>query len=165
MANAFFDTPAGLQEFAYIPEELLPVLRSSLEPAGTPAQEENVKIPPGQASHLQGMCPGIPASDGLLDDAVTLLAAMRLNIDPPGLTIPVGVVLADFLRSAGILQGNDPSPERVKEFLELPPARSLAWLVEAWQKSENFNELRQLPGLLFEGKWQNQPLTAREVSS
>ena len=35
-------------------------------------------------------------------------------------------------------------------------------LIEAWQTSESFNELRLMPGLLFEGEWQNQPLITRE---
>ena len=35
-------------------------------------------------------------------------------------------------------------------------------LADAWLESESFNELRQLPGLVFEGEWQNQPVVTRE---
>ncbi len=35
-------------------------------------------------------------------------------------------------------------------------------LQEAWRESETFNELRLIPGLLFEGEWQNQPLVTRD---
>ena len=134
VANAFFDTTSGLQEFAYIPEDLLPVLRSSLEPAGPPAQGDNVKIPPGRPATSRECARVLPASDGLLDDAVTLLAAMRLSIDSPGLTVPWGLWLRIFCAAPAILQGNDPSPERVRNFSSLPPARSLAWLVEVMAK-------------------------------
>jgi hypothetical protein len=34
--------------------------------------------------------------------------------------------------------------------------------VDAWQTSEAFNELRQVPDLVFEGEWKNQPLVTRE---
>jgi hypothetical protein len=35
-------------------------------------------------------------------------------------------------------------------------------LRESWQKSDAFNELRQLPGLTFEGEWTNRSLETRE---
>ena len=35
-------------------------------------------------------------------------------------------------------------------------------LVDAWRKSETFNELRLMPGLLFEGEWENQALVTRD---
>jgi hypothetical protein len=159
--NAFFDTPAGLQEFAYISDDLLPVVRSILQPLSQAQSAKSADVPFGRPSASRECVHALPASDGLLDDSVTLLAALRLDLDPPELSIPVNVV-ADFLRSAGILQGNAPSPGRVKDFLEMPPAQALALLADSWHKSEHFNELRQLPGLLFEGEWLNQPLATRQ---
>ena len=35
-------------------------------------------------------------------------------------------------------------------------------LIEAWQKSESFNELRLMPGITCEGEWKNQPQVTRE---
>ena len=35
-------------------------------------------------------------------------------------------------------------------------------LVGAWQDSDSFNELRQVPGLSCEGEWKNEPLVTRE---
>jgi hypothetical protein len=35
-------------------------------------------------------------------------------------------------------------------------------LAQTWRAAETFNELRQLPGLAFEGEWSNQPLETRE---
>ncbi len=35
-------------------------------------------------------------------------------------------------------------------------------LIDAWRNSEAFNELRLMPGLVFEGEWENQPLVTRD---
>ncbi len=53
-------------------------------------------------------------------------------------------------------------PETVKAFLEAPRAEALAALGRAWLPSTAFNELRQLPGLRFDGEWQNDPRRTRE---
>ena len=103
----------------------------------------------------------ILASDGLLDDACTLLAALRMGITPPETAIPVSAVSA-FLTAAKILVNGVPQPEPVKNFLEAPRAKALEMLVGAWQDSGDFNELRMIPGLSCEGEWQNRPLETRE---
>lgn len=103
----------------------------------------------------------IPAGDRLLDDACTLLAALRTGIAPPETGIPLGV-LRDFLAAAKIIVRGKPQPEPVKNFLEAPRPKALERLVAAWQDSESFNELRQAPGLSCEGEWANQPLETRE---
>jgi len=36
-------------------------------------------------------------------------------------------------------------------------ARREKMLIEAWQESEYFNELRMMPGITCEGEWKNQP--------
>jgi hypothetical protein len=54
-----------------------------------------------------------------------------------------------------------PQPEPTRHFLELPRGKALGILARAWQHSPTFNELRLLPGLTFEGEWQNDPLRAR----
>jgi hypothetical protein len=168
LARAFFDTSNGAQEFAYIPDDLLkfikpnghiehqgksfesimPVGLKNSEPLGRPASPKEREHP-------------IPASDRLLDDATTLLAALRMNIDPPETSIPMDVV-SGLLRAAGILAGNDPRAEKVKSFLEIPRQQALSELGEAWVDSETFNELRQVPGLICDGEWSNQPLVTRE---
>jgi hypothetical protein len=67
-----------------------------------------------------------------------------------------------LLRAAGILAGNEPVPEAVKQWLKLPPAAALDRLTAAWQESEVFNELRLLPGLVCEGEWSNEARLARQ---
>src|SRR5205814_1572058 len=103
----------------------------------------------------------ILASDRLLDDACTLLAALRTGIQPPETGISQGVV-REFLSAAKVIVNGAPEPDAVKNFLEAPRARALEMLVNGWQDSESFNELRQVPGLLFEGDWKNDALGTRE---
>ena len=79
VARAFFDTQKGPQEFAYIPDDLLSLLKKqnensvlsvnsvvNTEPLGRPAS-------PGERGQE------VPADDSILDDATTLLAALRLG--------------------------------------------------------------------------------------
>ena len=85
LARAFFDTSKGPQEFAYIPDDLFEMIKGTkdtqelttmAEPLGRPAL-------PREKEHI------IPANDHILDDATTLLAALRLGIEPPETSVPV----------------------------------------------------------------------------
>jgi hypothetical protein len=103
----------------------------------------------------------LPASDQLLDDSCTLLAALRSGLEPPETKIPVKVV-HEFLSVAKMIRAGVPQPEPVKNFLAAQRAAALELLVAAWQDSVEFNELRQLPGLACEGEWKNEPHVTRE---
>lgn len=103
----------------------------------------------------------ILAGDGILDDACSLLAALRMGIEPPAFRVPLPV-LREFLQVAGLLGPAGLNPEAVKAFLESSRDKALIFLQESWQTSDSFNELRQLDGLVFEGAWTNQPLVTRE---
>jgi hypothetical protein len=154
-ARAFFDSPSGPEEYAYIPDDLLPLLPLPRDAAaaafGRPAT-------PAECAHL------IPVSDHILDDAATLLAALRLNLTPlPPLACPPGFLLP-ILSSTGLLDANGlPLPEPTRAFLESLRGNALAQLVRAWLRSETINDLRSIPGLTFEGEWQNDPLRARQA--
>jgi hypothetical protein len=169
LARAFFDTPSGLQEFAYIPDDLRELIQHEghKEPQGR-IFEPFVSVvlkerePLGRPATLKERAHLIPASDRLLDDAVTLLAALRMDMAPPETSVPARVVHA-FLQAAGILAGNEPRGEKVKAFLEMPRREALSMLAEAWQSSETFNELRLMPGLVCEGEWTNSPLVTRHT--
>jgi hypothetical protein len=158
IARAFFDTPNGPEEFAYIPDDLLPLIPVRYDgrpqPLGRPAT-------PAERAHA------ILATDHILDDATTLLAALRLGMEPPpplprspGPLAPIFPLLA----TANLLDsGNIPLPEPTRAFLEAPRGEALAQLVRAWLPSLTFNELHQLPGLRCEGEWHNDPRRARQA--
>ena len=151
LAKAFFDTGKGTQEFAYIPDDLLEIIKQEgtgthQEPLGRPAT-------PVEKAHE------IPASDHILDEATTLLAALRAG--KPGL--PPDPKLAALLQTAKLLKKNVPQAEAVKAFLEAPRAQALSLLIEAWKTSTTFNELRLLPSIICEGEWRNPPLETRQT--
>jgi len=125
--------------------------------APTPPDE---KAPGRPASPAEKACP-TPANDRVLDDACTFLAAMRLGMEMPGTSLPAPI-MRDLLQIAGLINASGLNPEAVKSFLEAPRQKALALLLESWQASERFDELRQLQGLSFEGAWTNQPLVTRE---
>jgi len=176
LAKSFFDTEKGPQEFAYIPDDLV----MALDFAGVTGEADPEDVSNGDITDHKPVAekaalidaPGRPASpaekaiillsfDRLLDDSCTILAALRIGIAPPETSIPAHV-LREFLSAAGIISADAPQPEPVRTFLEAPRERALEMLRESWHKSNSFNELRQLPGLIFEGEWTNHPLETRE---
>lgn len=161
LARAFFDTPAGPQEFAYIPDDLAQIITPANAPNDRPISAGSSPEPPGRLATPREREHPIPASDRLLDDATTYLAAMRMGIQPPEMQVPAGVV-AEFLKAAGILVGDVSQPGQVKSFLEMSRLQALTHLANAWRESRSFNELHMLPNLVCEGEWSNQPLAARE---
>ncbi len=130
LGRAFFETASGAQEFAYIPEDLLPLIHpADMEDF----EKKNNKVgQPGFNSPLlgRGATPGerayvIPANNLILDDATTLLAALRLGHD-----VRPNPVLLGILHAAKLLKRNIPQAERVKVFLEASRAARL----KCWSK-------------------------------
>ena len=161
LAKAFFDSDKGAQEFAYIPDDLFILIeeekreetkKNSIEPLGRPA------TPVEKAFEIL-------ASDRILDDATTYLAALRLNPGANGLPLDrqeQAPALQKLLGTATLLKKNIPQADAVKSFLEASRADALKMLIEAWQSSQTFDELRLVPGIICEGEWKNQPLVTRE---
>jgi hypothetical protein len=166
LARTFFDTETGPEEFAFIPEDLIPLLSvARADPRSALGRPAN----PGERSHP------IPASDHILDDGCTLLAGLRLGLPlleieaawvapatPPFPLIPD--TLAILLSAAGILDSaRMPRPEPARLFLEAPRGEALALLASTWLDSRKFNDLALIPGLSLEGEWENDSLSARRA--
>jgi hypothetical protein len=151
LARAFFDSDKGAQEFAYIPEDFLELLK--LE-----GFEEKKGEPLGRPATPVEKAFEIPATDHILDDATTLLAALRLGKSD----FQSNAQLSALLTTAGILTKGVLQAEKVKAFLEASRADALKMLAEAWKSSQTFDELRQIPSLICEGEWINQPQVTRE---
>jgi hypothetical protein len=162
LGRAFFETPSGPVEFAYIPDDLILLL--------TPKNGKANPMPGRLASPLERSHP-ILSSDRILDDACTLLAAMRMGWQVLPETVefnPPEKVMKVFLLAAGLIGADKKSGEgyplqleAVKNFLERPRADALAGLVQAWLDSASFNELHQIPGLVCEGTWSNDARSTR----
>jgi hypothetical protein len=71
IAKAFFDTEKGAQEFAYIPDDLLKIINRE-------ERKENAGEVLGRPATPVEKAFEIPANDHILDDATTLLAALRI---------------------------------------------------------------------------------------
>ncbi len=156
IGKAFLNLPPEPQEFAYIPDDLVHLLPD----AGAPP-------PPvlGQAAYPQDYAHEIPVSDRVLDDACTLLAALRTGMDEteiaPHLSLPARDLRA-LLEAADLLDENGkPRPDKVRQFLESERSNALLLLAQAWLNSTTYNDLRLLSGLTFEGEWRNNPLQTR----
>jgi hypothetical protein len=164
IARDFFETPVGLEEFAYIPDDILQLLSSQgrykKEGLGRPARRaEYAKI--------------FLSSDRILDFACTLLAGLRSGLSNehllmhwrgviPRIDPPSPEILGVLLRSAGLLdEHDDPITEPVRVFLEMNRREALSLLMNNWMKSPDFNDLRLMPGLTAEGEWVNDPLPTR----
>ncbi len=154
LARAFFDTDKGAQEFAYIPEDLLKIIVETLHGnVSTNASTLGRPATPVEKAHE------IPASDRVLDDATTLLAALRVGRTNWQFVLH----LPALLHAAKLLKKNVPQAEAVKKFLEAPRAEALTFLIEAWKSSTTFDELRLIPSLICEGEWKNDPHATRST--
>lgn len=159
IGKAFLNRGTEPAEYVYIPEEMTEFMPAAgLSAAidyGRPAT-------PGEFGDPQ------PANDRILDHLCTFLAARRCGIElnPQDtanwqINIPFLEALtqaAGLVSPAGALE-----PEKIRHFLEAPRGTALTALVKAWLDSNRLNELRLLPGLKFEGSWQNDPFAARHT--
>jgi hypothetical protein len=149
----FFDTDKGAQEFAYIPDDLFEIIQSEIYSAEIKSQD-----PLGRAATPVEKAFEIPATDHILDDATTYLAALRVGrsdcqSDPR---------LQALLTAARILKKNEPQAEAIKKFLESAREDALTMLYNSWLNSQSFDELRLIPTIACEGEWKNQPQVTRE---
>jgi hypothetical protein len=155
LAKDFFNTDKGAQEFAYIPDDLLEIFK-----------HEGHEVHKGNSGELLGR-PATPvekafemlSTDRVLDDATTLLAALRIG----KADYQSALQLPALLQTAKLIKKNIPQAEAVKTFLEAPRAEALSLLVEAWKSSATFDELRLLPSIVCEGEWKNSPRETRQT--
>ena len=158
IAKAFLNLPPEPQEYAFIPDDLTQFM-THLAPApvtqfGHPATEQERELI-------------FPANDRILDHACTLLAAIRagINLDLLENRWPIPTpILMGLLYSAGLVDASlQIQTEAVRSFLEAARGEALLQLSHGWRYSESFNDLRYLPGLTFEGQWDNRPHQARNT--
>ncbi len=162
VGRAFFETPQGLVEHAYVPTDLallLPLSASAAvedEPWGRPA------------SRAQWAHPQLARPLHTLQVWTRGLAWLRhgrawraLPLPPPWQVAPRW--LRGLWSALGLL---DPTGRvqsaSVAAWLTAPASQ--AWLAayRAWRDAPQVNDLRALPHLRFEGPWENDPVAARQ---
>jgi len=171
IGRAFLDTPEGLREFAYIPNDLLKKLP---EPIIT------IKQSYGFPASLSNEIKTYSASDIILDHACSLLAILRKNSylsvdhefildkdnqanDTPYFFKPIiNKFIISLSKEINLLDSsNQPVSEAIRHFLESPRGVSLLHLTSAWLESNTINELKMAPELVCEGEWLNNPYRTR----
>lgn len=162
IARAFFDTPAGPQEFVYIPDDLMVLL-----PLGKNSQQQIL----GRLAIPSEKTVVFPVSDRLIDDFCTYLASIRLEL--PERAIPFHLYpgsppyLSKFLKSMtsslGLMDSRgELLSDPIKEFLELNRTEAIHRLVQNWLTSQTVSELTLLPHVSLEGELKNDPLQTRQ---
>jgi hypothetical protein len=159
VARAFFDTPKGPQELAYVPDDML-VLLSKAEDLKKQFIGRPASAP--EYAHVSLV------SDYILDHTCTALAALRIGMSPTdSFPFPVGEALSgkfiqSLLLTSGLLdEAGLPKPDPTRKFLEAKRGDALVQLFIAWMESKLINELGLLPGLVLEGNWINDPRRTR----
>jgi hypothetical protein len=159
IGRGIFDSGGVPTEYIYVPDEFL-------EFFGEPQpRNDGFNIRPADAedhAHISY------AAGGLVDQLTTLLAELRKDpayikrMKEPG-SPRLAFELA-LLSSAGLidLEGTV-EPEKSRQVLEKTPGDSLLFFFSEWRKSESLNDLRMLPGLIFEGSWTNSTRAPREL--
>ncbi|MBI3242206.1 MAG: helicase-associated domain-containing protein [Chloroflexi bacterium] len=158
MGRAFMETDSGPQEFFFIPNDLLPLLPQVEPPAAASPAEA---VAPSESASAQ------PASSALVDDVVTVLAAIQLSrpLDDhlsSHLRLPALDLCLALLADLNLLLDHKLNPEPVKEFLRASRGEQLRRLAEAWRDSKAWNDLWHVPTLRTEpGAWSNDPVATR----
>jgi hypothetical protein len=159
VARAFFDTAAGAEEYAYIPDDMLKLI---------PVAGGSEKPMFGRQASAQEYAHVSLVNDRILDHTCTLLAALRMGMSIPETFVSSGGedLRVTFARSVllggGYLDGaNQPVPEPVRVFLEARRGEALRQIFTAWKQSSVTHELYLLPELMIEGNWKYDPVRAR----
>ena len=167
LARAFFDTDKGSQEFAYIPDDLLKLISHRDTESQRKIQKESPRLrdsaakidPLGRPASPTEKGTEILADDSILDDATTLLAALRMGRS----NCQFDQRLVTLLTSANLITNNNIQTEPVKTFLEASRADAMKMLHNSWLESDTFNELKLMPSIVCEGEWKNLPRETRNA--
>lgn len=154
IGRTFLDISPEPQEYAFIPDEFFFMLAPESE-------EEPLQLRP--ASTGERKVPAM-ASDGILDDATDTLAALRMERGIEQNPAEYRIFVSGLLLEAGILSTpSNLNAARVKDFLAAARGKALLELYTTWLNSARLNDLRLLPGLIFEGNWTNDVTAPRRL--
>lgn len=157
--RAFLKTDAEPKEFFYIPDELLEFTKRSEKQGPRMRLRPSVNQKPKYIARAEALLP---------DRMTDMLAALRMQRQIPeevwGVWQIPELFAHQWLRAAGLVdEGMQPIPEALKEFFNASRGQVHTRLYQAWIGTSEINELRLLPGLLFEGTWQNDPISPRRL--
>jgi hypothetical protein len=161
VARAFFDTGRRTEEYAYIPEDLLTLIKEIANEKIIAQTEVTGKVL-GRVATASERAFLIPVTDRILDHTCTYLAGLRCGVEHLSFeTYPLDFIHA-LVNQAGLLDRHGiPNPEATRAFLEGPRGEALVDLTQAWLNSSIYNDLHHVPDLQAEGEWTNDPIGTR----
>lgn len=159
VGKAFLKFSEVPEEYIYIPEEFMPSGLQGNKPEGSITIHPAVDQKPRKTQR---------ADSSILDYLIDMLASARMEREiPPSLFQSWNVsqgFLKSLLESANLLsKSGQPDSEMLKVFFQKSRGQNLFSLFRAWMNSPQVNDLRMLPGLAFEGSWQNDPILPRRL--
>ena len=160
ISRAFMKKSGSLQEFAFIPSDIMEQLPPPLITSHSPQLQINKS--PSQ-DYLAVGC-----TDGILDHCCTLLAANRSG-DSVNKSNHLQIssdheyFLNTLLQTAKLLDSNgNPTPEETKQHLESPRGPAWQFLFRSWSTSVLFKDLFSIPDLIVEKADEYLPIKPRE---
>lgn len=158
IGRAFLNLPPEPREYVFIADELIPA--SSL----TEKLLSTLAIQKVDAKSLKI----IAAADGRIIDHLTdWLAAKRMGRSLPetfkkAWSEPDSFI-ASMAAASGLINAKDElEPDALPKFFQQEREAILAEWAAVWLASTAINDLRNIPGLVFEGEWYNDPLKPRQ---
>lgn len=158
LGRDFLRIDDDLQEMAYLPDEIIPLLPSP------PDQSVQINLIPLFGIQSEGL---LEADSAILDEIGILLAAWRFEkpksyLKKTRLSEAKASLLEAFLKVIGLADENLQATESARKFLELSRAQALAWLAEQWLKAKDFHEVSHIPGLEIETEDEIRSQSARQ---
>ena len=158
VGRAFLNIPPEPREFAFVPDEFI---RSSSDDA---LVEVNLPSPILEERVVNSHAGVYPLPDHMTD----WLAARRkqANLPDPILQVwPENDAFFKTIARAGKLvdKNDEPDPNALAGFFNQDRESLLLRWLAFWVESQEYDDLRHLPDLVFEGEWRNDPLKPRKV--
>ena len=146
LGRDFLRVEGDLQEMAYLPDEIIPLLPDGSE------QPETLTLKP---LLIDVNVETIFANSEILDESCILLAALRFENSQDYLAETTiaetkWALLETLLQATGVLDQERQPTDLARRFLELPRGQALSWLGNQWLKSTTFHEIQLLPELQIE---------------
>ena len=158
LGRDFLRVADQLQEMAYLPEELLPVVPEVEMPA-LEFKLNPIKLPENYIFST--------ATTAVLDSICILLAAWRFDnpsayMERTNISDQDSQILEALLFSIGLIDPERKPTDLARKFLELSRNHAISWLGTEWLNSEEFHELSFLPELKVESQTPVRSQAARQ---
>ncbi len=158
IGRAFLNLPPEPREYVFIPDELIP------DNGPNEKLLSALAIQKVDAKTLKVLA---PADGRMIDHLTDWLAARRMGRSLPESIAKSWAEPESFITrmaaASGLINADgELEPEALPRFFQQERSAILADWAAAWMNSTEINDLRNMPDLVFEGDWFNDPLKPRQ---